>query len=73
MDARFKSMLQTRCESPASSIPKSAMGNRAQMKAAYRFLANDLVAADDMIQPHLDSTVARWASTRTTRWRVSRS
>lgn len=59
LDNRFMSMLAQRIETPASSIPKSAMGDRAEMKAAYRFLGNDSVDAKDMIEPHLASTLAR--------------
>jgi Transposase DNA-binding/Transposase Tn5 dimerisation domain len=59
LDNRFMSMLAQRIETPASSIPKSAMGDRAEMKASYRFLGNDSVDAKDMIAPHLASTLAR--------------
>jgi hypothetical protein len=59
LNQRYKSMLQQRIETPASSIPKAAMGDSAEIKGSYRFLGNDSVDVKDMIGPHFASTLAR--------------
>ncbi len=59
LDKRCRAIVKMRSESPGSSIPKASMGNRAEMKATYRFLDNDMVTAQGLMQPHIDNTLAR--------------
>ena len=58
LDDRCRAIVEMRSESPGSSIPKASMGNKAEMKAAYRFLDNDVVTAVGLMQPHIESTLA---------------
>ena len=45
-------------ESPSSSIPQACRG-WAEMRAAYRFLAQDKLDWQDMLQPHWDASAQR--------------
>lgn len=59
LDKRCRAIIAMRSESPGSSIPKASMGNKAEMKATYRFLDNDMVTAKGLMQPHIENTLAR--------------
>jgi hypothetical protein len=48
-------------ESPSASIPQACRG-WAEMRAAYRFLAQDKLDWQDMLQPH-------WDASHTSTWR----
>ena len=51
-------------ESPSASIPQAP--GWAEMRAAYRFLAQDKVDWQDILQPHWDATAQRMRES--TRW-----
>lgn len=56
LDARLGLILAAMVAKPADSIPQ-ASGNCGQAKATYRFLANERVEPDDLLQPIADATV----------------
>lgn len=47
---------------PMASIPQACAGDPAQVKAAYRWLANDHVTLRDVLQPHYEATARRVAA-----------
>jgi hypothetical protein len=61
-DARLRQRLETLVElaglDPAASIPKM-MGTESEREAAYRFLANERVTFDAVLEPHLVRTRER--------------
>lgn len=67
-DERRSSRLQALGEAlslvPAASFP-SALGDGAELEAAYRFLSNPAVEADSILGPHYRETVSRCAKQET--------
>jgi hypothetical protein len=58
LDRRYRVLLDRLGDKPSPSIP-AACQSGAEVAAAYRFLDNDRVAAERVLQPHIDATVER--------------
>src|SRR5271163_2385350 len=58
LNARLMEILNQLVSRPTGSIP-SACGGYAETAAAYRFFNNDRVTFTDVLQPHIDATLAR--------------
>jgi hypothetical protein len=55
---RFKKVLDTMSHKPSLKFPAGCNG-RAEVKAAYRFVDNEHVTFDSILNPHHDATLAR--------------
>jgi hypothetical protein len=60
LDKRVAKILSALGQRPTASIP-AACGGYKEMKAAYRFFANDRVTAQKVLQPHYEQTKQRIA------------
>lgn len=60
---RLVKFVEAMAREPGASIPK-AMACRAEEDAAYRFLSNEAVTKDAILQPHVEQTVRRMAEAR---------
>lgn len=60
LDRRFRAVLDGLSQKPSVSIP-AALGGWSEIQAAYRFLANERVTAEKILQPHRESTLQRIA------------
>ena len=60
LDKRVAKILSALGQRPTASIP-AACGGYKEMKAAYRFFANDKVTAQKVLQPHYEQTKQRIA------------
>jgi hypothetical protein len=58
--ARLVRVAETLGARPSASLP-DACADRAQLKAAYRFFANDAVEPAALLAPHAEATIARLA------------
>lgn len=58
LNKRLASIVHTFCSHPTASIPQ-ASGTWANTKAAYRFLKNEKVTHENILQPHHHATHAR--------------
>ena len=63
LDARAVTLLSALGSRPNLSIP-AACGGRAEMKAAYRFFANDKVTFETVLEPHMVRSRERVAEQR---------
>ena len=50
-------------ETPSLSFPDAASGNKAELKAFYRFFQNENVTDQKLMQSHYFNTIVSWAST----------
>jgi hypothetical protein len=55
---RFKNVLDTMSQTPSLKFPAGCNG-RAEVKAAYRFVNNEHVTFDSILNPHHDATIER--------------
>lgn len=66
-DARLRQRLEKLVEAaaldPSASLPKM-MGSESEREAAYRFLSNERVEFDTVLQPHLDQSAGRAIAAR---------
>jgi len=58
INARTANIIDNFYKSIGSSIPQS-MTSRSEVQACYRFLENDLVSPEGILEPHLQSTMER--------------
>ena len=58
LNARLREILEQLGSRPTGSIP-SACGGYAETAAAYRFFDNDRVSFGNVLQPHIDASLAR--------------
>src|SRR5438128_4572935 len=55
---RVQEMIARLARAPGESLP-TALVTGAELEGAYRFLNNDRVDFDDLLEPHIDATVER--------------
>ena len=58
LNQRLEALVELAGLDPAASIPKM-VGSESEREAAYRFLANERVTFDAVLQPHIERTRAR--------------
>jgi hypothetical protein len=58
LNRRLLSIVDRLSEQPSASFPH-AMGDDAELEAAYRFFANERVTAEGILEPHFEATAAR--------------
>lgn len=59
LDKRAMQILSDLGAAPASSIPSAVGGGRAETEAAYRFFENERFDFQDILDPHIESTLKR--------------
>jgi hypothetical protein len=59
LNVRAKRVLTTLSAAPASSIPAAVGGGRAETEATYRLFENHRFGFDELIEPHIESTLQR--------------
>jgi hypothetical protein len=59
LDQRAKTVLTSLGNAPASSIPSAMGGGRAETEGAYRLFENERVDFDDLLDPHIESSLQR--------------
>src|SRR5436190_17270786 len=57
-DRRLKLVITQLANAPSVSIPSACVG-RAETEAAYRLLENEAIDFQDILEPHIDSTLER--------------
>ena len=58
LNDRFGEILEAFSNRPNASIPE-ALGGRAELEAAYRFIGNNKVTPQKILSPHIHSTIKR--------------
>ena len=64
LDKRLISIIESFCSSPKTSIPQTS-GTWDKTKATYRFLDNEKVSHENILQPHQKTTKARIGKEKT--------
>src|SRR5512142_1526170 len=64
LSKRFARLAEQLARNPAESFPK-AVGSDAALEATYRFLGNEAVTPEAVLQPHIAATVTRCRQVRT--------
>ena len=59
---RFVSIARDFYSRPQANVPKACNGERATVKAVYRFLDNDAVTLATLLEPHQEQTLQRMAA-----------
>lgn len=62
--ARLIEIATSLSQKPTASLP-AAMTNSAKLKGAYRFFSNKEINSEDILQPHLESTINRISKSKT--------
>lgn len=58
LNRRLEMLVEAAARDPSASLPRM-MGNESEREAAYRFLSNERVQFDGVLQPHLDQSAER--------------
>ena len=58
-NARAAIILANLVENPSTSILKSCLGNKAKIKGAYRFIENEAIDEQDVLEGHYQATLKR--------------
>ncbi len=58
LNDRARVLMNQFSDQPSASIPQ-ACGEWKEMKAAYRFLSNDKIAPEKLLEPHVQATIQR--------------
>lgn len=63
LNRRLEMLVEAAARDPSASLP-TMMGNESEREAAYRFLSNERVEFEAVLQPHLDQSTERAVAAR---------